>query len=192
MLDVPLLREVIKEMVLFVRANVAGASTMEFRRADQLAAVPTFPFLLYEIGAGQIEGSQSNIITQRTNQADDTKIDKTRRELNKYPITIMAVDKITPDLPYDIIKQAKQWFNTPDGRDFCNDRRFVPRIINQSITNVSNFRNTAYLPRIGFEIRLDFQSITVEEITRIDTIEVTGDTGLPGDPETKVFPVPAP
>lgn len=192
MLDVPLLREVIKEMVLFVRANVAGASTMAFRRADQLAAVPTFPFLLYEIGAGQIESSQSNIITQRTNQTDDTKIDKTRRELNKYPITIMAVDKITPDLPYDIIKQAKQWFNTQDGRDFCNDRGFVPRIINQSITNVSNFRNTAYLPRIGFEIRLDFQSITVEEITRIDTIEVTGDTGLPGDPETKVFTVPAP
>ncbi len=192
MLDVPLVREIIKEMVLFVRANVTGASTMAFRRADQLAAVPTFPFLLYEIGAGQIEGSQSNIITQRTNQADDTKIDKTRRERNRYPITIMAVDKITPDLPYDIIKQAKQWFNTQDGRDFCNARGFVPRIINQSITNVSNFRNTAYLPRIGFEIRLDFQSITVEEIDRIDTIELEGDTGLPGDPEEKVFTVPAP
>ena len=168
------------------------AAAQEPQLPDQLAAVATFPFLLFEIGAGQIESSQSNIITQRTNQADDTKIDKTRRELNKYPITIMAVDKITADLPYDIIKQAKQWFNTQDGRDFCNERGFVPRIINPSITNVSNFRNTAYLPRIGFEIRLDFQSITVEEITRIDTIEVTGDTGLPGDPETKVFPVPAP
>ena len=192
MLDVPLVREILKEMVLFVRANVAGASTMAWRRGDQLAAVPTFPFLLYEIGDGTIEGSQSNIITQRTNQADDTKIDKTTREASKFPITILAVDKVQEDLPFNIIKKAKHWFKTQEGRDFCNARGFVPRIINQSIPRTSNFRNTTYLPRVGFEIRLDFQSIEVDEISRVDTIGLEIDTGLPGDPEEKVFTVPAP
>lgn len=189
MLDVPNLREVIKEMVLFVRGKVAGASTMKFRRADQFVNVPSFPFLLYSIGGDQIEDSQSNIITQRTNQGDDTKIDKTRRELNQIPITIMAVDKIKPDIPYNIIKAAKEWFLLQVGKDFAKARGFVTRIINQSITNISNFRNTAYLPRIGFEVRLDFQSATIEELSRIDTIGISIDTGLPGDPEEKTIEI---
>ena len=192
MLDVPLVREIIKEMVLFVRANVAGASTMEFRRAEQFGAVPTFPFLLYDIGDGQIEGSQSNIITRKTNQADDTKIDKTTREANKFPITITVVDKVTPDLPYNIVGKAKHWFKTQEGGDFCRARGFTARIINQAIPKSTNFRNTTYLPRAGFEVRLDFQYLEVDQISRVDTIGLEIDTGLPGDPEEKVFTVPAP
>lgn len=192
MLDFPLVREVIKEMVVFVRANVTGAATMKFRRVDQFVSVPSFPFLIYEVADGQIEGSQSNIITQRTNTGDDTKIDKNRRELNKFPITIFVVDKVKPDLPYNIVKAAKNWFTTQAGKDFCKARGFVPRIINQSIPKTSNFRNTTYLPRVGFEIRLDFQSLSIEEISRIDTIGLEIDTGLPGDPESKSIPIPAP
>ena len=192
MLDFPLVGEVLKEMVLFVRANVAGASTMKWLRVDQLVEVRSFPFLLYEVGDGNTEDSQSNIITSRTNTGDDTKIDKKRRELNKFPVTILAVDKIKPDIPYQIIKKAKQWFKTQAGKDVCNARGFVPRIINQSIPKTSNFRNTTYLPRVGFEVRLDFQEIEVEEISRIDTIGLEIDTGLPGDPESKSIAIPAP
>ena len=192
MLDFPLVREVLKKMVLFVRAKVIGASTMEFRRADQLVEVPSFPFLLYEVQDGNIEDAQSNIITRRTNLTDDTIIDKTRKERNRFPITIMVVDKIEPDLPYKIIKSAKRWFLTQDGKDFCRARGFVPRIINQSIPKTSNFRNTTYLPRVGFEVRLDFTSESIEEISRIDTIGLEIDTGLPGDPESKTITLPTP
>jgi len=189
MVDMTTVREVMKEMTTFVRAQVPAASTIKHRRSDQLVNAADFPFLLWNPSDDEVEGAHQNIQQSAFKVGDDTIVEKKRSERNRLTINIHAVDVKKPDVPFDVIKQARQFFRTQTGKDFCGARGYVPRLLGQIVTNITNLRETTQLPRVSFSLRLDFVSKLIEEISSIDTIGLEIDTGLPGDPESKSIPI---
>ncbi len=189
MVNMATVREVMREMTIFVRTKVPAASTIKHRRASQLVEVPSLPFILWNPTDDEAEAEHQNIQRSTVKVGDDTLVEKERSETNKLTINIHAVDKTEPDVPFDVIKQARQFFKTQAGKDFCGARGYVPRIMSQIVTNISNLRETAYLPRVSFTLRLDFVSKLIEEISSIDTLGIEIDTGLSGDPESKSIPI---
>ncbi len=189
MVDMTTVREVMREMAIFVRGKVPEASTIKHRRSSQLVSAPSFPFILWNPTDDEAESEHQNIHRSKFKVGDDTIVEKARSETNKLTINIHAIDKIKPDVPFDVIKQARQFFRTQAGKDFCGARGYVPRILGQIVTNITNLRETTQLPRVSFTLRLDFVSKLIEEISSIDTIGLEIDTGLSGDPESKSIPI---
>lgn len=167
MIEYARIRQVIEAM--------AEAAEIKIVRANQVAPRPNYPLGTYQVM--QLIGWDPTQYCVRSAAKDDdaTTLVKSSFETIKVPISLNFIGLGTPDALYATAAKAKAWILSAAGREFCAALNIVPRLAGD-ITDRSALIDTEAELRIGFDIRLDCDNVTIDEIEVIDKIALNGET----------------
>lgn len=171
MIDFDRLRQVIEKM--------AEATTpLKIVRAGQNGPRPAYPLATYKVM--QLNGWQPHqyFTSDALKEGDATTIVVSKFETLKVTISLNFSDFGKPDAIWAAAKKAKDWLTSTAGEEFCETLEIVPRILGD-INDRSAFMETDNELRIGFDIRLDCDNVTTEELEAMSKVVINGNEITP-------------
>lgn len=154
---------------------MADAAEIKIVRANQVAPRPSYPLATYQVM--QLIGwdPMQYCVGSETKAGDAATVTQSSFETIKVPISLNFVGLGTPDALYAFAAKAKAWILSTAGREFCAAQNIVPRLVGD-ITDRSAIIDTDAEIRIGFDIRLDCDNVTIDEIEVMEKIALNGET----------------
>jgi hypothetical protein len=153
---------------------IADYIGITFVRAEQNGDRPALPFMEYKINIQADDPAYLDTVTNADHPSDPEKIIVTSERGNKATVSLSFFAKDYIDI-WTYAELAKDYLESERGKEDIYALGIFPRIVSPEVNDRTSYLETAYEPRVGFDIAFDGNKVMTAETPAVDLAATIAD-----------------